>query len=495
MDWLNQGLHFTDESLRALHFVTEPLNSDKIETVTLWQGEGGGSVLKRRHETEESFRIWAAETHRLSKNAKRPGAVLVMYPRLAKQCEYDAEARVDLEAKALRCSRETFRDAAADMFQHRSLALLFKRKSTAVVSSQSVTWNESSAPSLVYSCRSDTESPIEDDDIAMSATYFPETKLTFASIYGCTPKAMKFVKRSMAQIGESKQALHPLLLPMAFAEFERKRLLDMVDREKTHLQRRIGDVEDAIREKKEDAKKKNKAKDDATEVAERDCDSTKSWKAVSALRNGLESFKTQLSAMLDHSQALRTSLFASPPAGASRYSSEQETADVIEGRLKDMISELESKTRSADNLLGTMAMVTQMEWNYYARQDSQATIVMANASQRDSSQMRVISLMGMIFLPPTFLASVFSMQFFDWSAPETSGIVSPWASLYVALSLILMAVTLYTWRRWTSGDSTKYAIIAPDEEEGAIRELKEKAIWSRSGTKHGRKPSSDDSMA
>ncbi len=40
MDWLNQDLHFTDESLRALHFVTEPLNPDKIETITLWQGEG-----------------------------------------------------------------------------------------------------------------------------------------------------------------------------------------------------------------------------------------------------------------------------------------------------------------------------------------------------------------------------------------------------------------------------------------------------------------------
>ncbi len=87
------------------------------------------------------------------------------------------------------------------------------------------------------------------------------------------------------------------------------------------------------------------------------------------------------------------------------------------------------------------------------------------------------------------------MQFFDWSAPETTGIVSPWASLYVALSLILMAITLYSWRRWTSEDSTKYAIIAPEEEESAIQELKERAIWSRLGAKHGRKPSSDDSMA
>ncbi|CRK12188.1 hypothetical protein BN1708_017142, partial [Verticillium longisporum] len=41
---------------------------------------------------------------------------------------------------------------------------------------------------------------------------------------------------------------------------------------------------------------------------------------------------------------------------------------------------------------------------------------LAHASKRDSTAMKTISLLGAIFLPGTFLASVFSMTFFDFGA-------------------------------------------------------------------------------
>lgn len=45
----------------------------------------------------------------------------------------------------------------------------------------------------------------------------------------------------------------------------------------------------------------------------------------------------------------------------------------------------------------------------------------AHASKRDSTAMKTISLMGALFLPGTYLASVFSMTFFNfqsgWSPP------------------------------------------------------------------------------
>jgi hypothetical protein len=44
------------------------------------------------------------------------------------------------------------------------------------------------------------------------------------------------------------------------------------------------------------------------------------------------------------------------------------------------------------------------EWNYYTRRDAKANIIIANASKKDSTQMRLISFVGMIFLPGTFLA-------------------------------------------------------------------------------------------
>lgn len=38
----------------------------------------------------------------------------------------------------------------------------------------------------------------------------------------------------------------------------------------------------------------------------------------------------------------------------------------------------------------------------------------AHASKRDSTAMKTLSLMGALFLPGTYLASVFSMTFFDF---------------------------------------------------------------------------------
>jgi len=44
------------------------------------------------------------------------------------------------------------------------------------------------------------------------------------------------------------------------------------------------------------------------------------------------------------------------------------------------------------------------EWNYNTRRDAKATIIIAKRTKLDSSQMKTISRLGMVFLPGTFLA-------------------------------------------------------------------------------------------
>jgi hypothetical protein len=44
---------------------------------------------------------------------------------------------------------------------------------------------------------------------------------------------------------------------------------------------------------------------------------------------------------------------------------------------------------------------------------------LAHASKRDSTAMKTLSLLGAIFLPGTFLASVFSMTFFNFKVGES----------------------------------------------------------------------------
>jgi Mg2+ and Co2+ transporter CorA len=49
----------------------------------------------------------------------------------------------------------------------------------------------------------------------------------------------------------------------------------------------------------------------------------------------------------------------------------------------------------------------------------------AHASKRDSTAMKTISLMGALFLPGTYLASVFSMTFFNFQSGKLPSIDSP----------------------------------------------------------------------
>jgi Mg2+ and Co2+ transporter CorA len=45
---------------------------------------------------------------------------------------------------------------------------------------------------------------------------------------------------------------------------------------------------------------------------------------------------------------------------------------------------------------------------------------LAHASKRDSTAMKTLSLLGAVFLPGTFLSSVFSMTFFDFNVGKFS---------------------------------------------------------------------------
>ncbi|KAF8850097.1 hypothetical protein BDZ45DRAFT_603309 [Acephala macrosclerotiorum] len=75
----------------------------------------------------------------------------------------------------------------------------------------------------------------------------------------------------------------------------------------------------------------------------------------------------------------------------------------------------------------------------------------ALASKQDSSAMKTIAILGIVFLPGTFLASIFSTTFFDFqNAPNLSSVVSPrfWIYWVVAVPITLIIVSMwYIWER------------------------------------------------
>ncbi|KJZ74094.1 hypothetical protein HIM_06543 [Hirsutella minnesotensis 3608] len=85
----------------------------------------------------------------------------------------------------------------------------------------------------------------------------------------------------------------------------------------------------------------------------------------------------------------------------------------------------------------------------------------AHASKRDSTAMKTISLMGALFLPGTYLASVFSMTFFNFQ-PGASPHVASQFWIYFAVTLPLTAAIVGSW--WWF-DRRREAQYAKDDED------------------------------
>ena len=79
----------------------------------------------------------------------------------------------------------------------------------------------------------------------------------------------------------------------------------------------------------------------------------------------------------------------------------------------------------------------------------------ANASKRDSTAMKGLSLMGALFLPGTYLASVFSMTFFNFQS-DANPVVSSDLWIYFIVTIPITAVILLAWMWFDRRRERKY---------------------------------------
>lgn len=93
--------------------------------------------------------------------------------------------------------------------------------------------------------------------------------------------------------------------------------------------------------------------------------------------------------------------------------------------------------------------MTLKVYNLIAQRDAQIgqrlakdSSQMARASKRDSSAMKALSLLTMLFLPATFCASLFAMPWFDFSGPSGQLLVQSKFWLYWAATVPLTAIVL-----------------------------------------------------
>ncbi|TVY88557.1 hypothetical protein LAWI1_G005732 [Lachnellula willkommii] len=99
---------------------------------------------------------------------------------------------------------------------------------------------------------------------------------------------------------------------------------------------------------------------------------------------------------------------------------------------------------------------------------------LAHASKRDSAAMKTISLLGAIFFPGAYLASVFSMTFFNFQDPGPAVDNRFW--IYWAITIPVTGIIVGVWYVWEKKRERRYENEDQDLERGS--ETMEKQIMA-----------------
>jgi Mg2+ and Co2+ transporter CorA len=78
-----------------------------------------------------------------------------------------------------------------------------------------------------------------------------------------------------------------------------------------------------------------------------------------------------------------------------------------------------------------------------SKEDSAVMRTIAIESKKDSSAMKTIAVLGMFFLPGTFVAAIFAMPMFDWDG--NTPIIKPGFKYYWAVTAPLTLFVLLSW--------------------------------------------------
>lgn len=75
--------------------------------------------------------------------------------------------------------------------------------------------------------------------------------------------------------------------------------------------------------------------------------------------------------------------------------------------------------------------------------------MIASASKHDSSSMKALAAVTVVFLPGTFISSLFSTTMFDWQAEADSLVLNRRFWIYWAITVPLTLATILVWLGWT----------------------------------------------
>jgi hypothetical protein len=119
--------------------------------------------------------------------------------------------------------------------------------------------------------------------------------------------------------------------------------------------------------------------------------------------------------------------------------------------LRSQLQGLKERTQSQHTLI--LSLITQDEATI-SRYIAEYSAMTAVGSRRDGSAMKTIAILTVLFLPATFVATLFGISgMFDWTPAGTANVdqmptVSPFFWIYWAVAVPLTVVLMVVWRIW-----------------------------------------------
>ncbi|KAF4972993.1 hypothetical protein FSARC_570 [Fusarium sarcochroum] len=257
------------------------------------------------------------------------------------------------EVRTLPFSQKTFRCISHAFHTHGSIARAISRSDVPVFSCEEAIMKELA---VVYNVRT---SNAWEGDLAMSATFFPKTNLTFAIVYGCSLSIEHEIVFRLSLIKQTQ--IHPLIVPAILVELERSRHARLVKSQMTKLELRMLESrfnpDDLERPARVNVGEYNEAKRSALLDA-------------AYLKNGLSTWMRQISKMNQHAQEL------------------DELASTWHGDSHDSFSENAQDTRKLELSSGKLARGRAVGDSFGEDSARETTFVHGETSCKEAQQAR-----------------------------------------------------------------------------------------------------------
>ena len=155
---------------------------------------------------------------------------------------------------------------------------------------------------------------------------------------------------------------------------------------------------------------------------------------------------------------------------ASRTGHEQPASRPLAQReLQDAIKYVENASHTMRGFCATLkervASQIQVLYSITSQTDNRLSARIAVSSGRDSAAMKTLAFITAVFLPGTYIATLFSMSMFDWQATSPSGskaissdssILSSKFWVYWVITIPLTLIVIISWRLWWVGQDRAY---------------------------------------